>query len=400
MEPITCLPRAALSRTVTVLLASGRGGLLHELTHRMPKAALPLFATQKGPLRLVDFTMANIVRSGLSRLVAATQYRPETLEVHLGRRWAPLFPGAGLTVRNGTMTHGGAGYGGTVDAVAANRVLIDEAAPREVLVVAGDQIGQMDYSALIATHRAGQGAVTLAVYRAPQALAAGGSVISRDAGGLITAIAGHPATAGAGPQPGGTVLLSTGAMVFDWAWLRSRLPNHPCLLDFGRDLLPEAVAAGGAQSHDLPAMPGQAAPYWRGIETLDNLRSALLDFAATAPCHVPVLPGAPFRLSGIPEGDLRLAAPFGPRLTQSVVLPGARVAPGARLSKVIVAPGTMVPADLQVGRDAEEDAHWFRRTDYGTVLITNAMLARRSGRVFRQLRDPLLSAFYLPPLAS
>lgn len=46
---------------------------------------------------------------------------------------------------------------------------------------------------------------------------------------------------------------------------------------------------------------------------------------------------------------------------------------GARLSRAIIAPGTAVPADLDVGVDAAEDARWFFRADEGTVLISNAI---------------------------
>jgi hypothetical protein len=52
------LPRVALTRTMTLLLAGSRDRALHELIDRTCKPVVPLFATRKGPLRLVDCAMA------------------------------------------------------------------------------------------------------------------------------------------------------------------------------------------------------------------------------------------------------------------------------------------------------------------------------------------------------
>jgi glucose-1-phosphate adenylyltransferase len=220
----------------------------------------------------------------------------------------------------------------------------------------------MDYSALIAAHRATGAMVTSAVCVGP------------------------------------TATVETGVRVFDWAWLRDQLPVVRCGLEFESDLLLAAHAAGEAATFALPALPGQASPYWREVETLDSLRLSLLEFGDAPPCHVPVLPGAPFSLSG-----MALVGPPGSDcldgVTNSVALPGARITPGARLDRVIVAPGTVVPADVRVGVDDDADAHWFRRTPEGTTLITNTMLSRRAGQALVNLREPLLRAFDRPSLS-
>jgi glucose-1-phosphate adenylyltransferase len=397
MSALPAMPRAALSRTATVLLAGGQGSRLYELTAKICKPALPLFSTHKGPLRMVDFTMANVVRSGLPWLMAATQYQPESLEVHLQRRWAPLFPNSGLVIRNGHALCGSGGYGGTADAVAANRALIDAADAEEVLILSGDHIYQMDYAALVAAHRQTGAMVTLAVQRVPVGQASAFGVIERSANGRIVHFAEKPTKPAEDPDHPGEALVSMGVYVFDWAFLRERLPVNPSNLDFGHDILPELATDGVAAVYLLPALPGQSAPYWRDVGTLDSLRQTLLEFVERKPCNVPVLPGSPFHLNDMPE--LAVAGVDHERISDSVLLPGARVMAGARLSQAIVAPGTMVPADLEVGVDPAEDARWFRRTKEGTSLITNAMLARRSGRVLTQLRGPLIRAFGLQSMA-
>ena len=216
---------------------------------------------------MVDFTLANAVRSGLLRLIVTTQYRPETLEAHLERRWVPLFPKAELLISDGAAVCGAGGYGGTADAVAANRTLIEAAASDALLVLSGDHIYQIDYSALIAAHRALGAMVTLAVHRVPVDQASAFGVVHRAPEGKITEFEEKPARPVADPGLPGQALVSMGVYVFDRAWLRCQLPKGRSQLDFGHDILPAAVAAGLAAADMLPALQGQSDPYWRDVRT-------------------------------------------------------------------------------------------------------------------------------------
>ncbi len=89
--------RPSVTGVATLLLAGGKGTRLHELTARDSKPAVP-FA---GANRIIDFAMANAVRSGLPRMLVATQYAPHSLHHHLPTRWAHRFPQAGLALRDG-----------------------------------------------------------------------------------------------------------------------------------------------------------------------------------------------------------------------------------------------------------------------------------------------------------
>jgi glucose-1-phosphate adenylyltransferase len=74
-------------------------------------------------------------------------------------------------------------------------------------------------------------------------------------------------------------------------------------------------------------------------------------------------------------------------------MPGARVMPGARLSRAVVGPGAVVPANLTVGEDPSEDARWFRVTPQGTTLITAPMLSRRAARLMQERLGDRLAPF-------
>jgi glucose-1-phosphate adenylyltransferase len=49
---------------------------------------------------------------------------------------------------------------------------------------------------------------------------------------------------------------------------------------------------------------------------------------------------------------------------------------GARLNKVVIDRGVVIPEGLIVGEDARLDAQRFRRTDKGVCLITQIMIDR------------------------
>jgi glucose-1-phosphate adenylyltransferase len=62
----------------------------------------------------------------------------------------------------------------------------------------------------------------------------------------------------------------------------------------------------------------------------------------------------------------------------SVLLPDVQVGRGARLNRVIIDRGCVVPDGMVIGDDAATDAQRFVRTDNGIVLVTRDMLARLS----------------------
>ena len=59
---------------------------------------------------------------------------------------------------------------------------------------------------------------------------------------------------------------------------------------------------------------------------------------------------------------------------EAVVLPYCDIGRNARLKKVVIDRGVNIPEGLVVGEDPEFDAKWFRRSDEGVTLITQAMI--------------------------
>ncbi|WP_128253269.1 sugar phosphate nucleotidyltransferase [Falsirhodobacter deserti] len=379
------------SRTLGVLLAGGQGSRLYELTRNECKPALA-FGDNR---RIVDFTLAGAARSGIRNLIVGTQYCPETLNMHMRHRWQKTFDR--ISLRHGpTVTGTEAGYTGTAAVLAANLAEIDASGAEEVVVLAGDHVYDMDLAAMIRDHRATGADATVAVDAVPLREASAFGVMGTDADSRIRMFVEKPANPPHMPGDPSRALASMGIYVFNWRWLRpvliADMADPRSGHDFGNDILPRAVADGHAFAHTRPVDAEGRAPYWRDVGTLDSFRQTWIDLRdGQARCRLPehiagrrdLDPGHDgFTGYALHAGGLSLTPPMsgGRRWTlldETVVMPGARIEPGARLTRAIVAPGCTVPSDLTVGEDQAEDARWFRVTPGGTTLLTQAMLDRR-----------------------
>lgn len=356
-------------KAVAIVLAGGKGSRLHELTEATCKPAVPL----AGGRRIVDWTMANLARWAPAHVIVATQYRPNVLVDHIGKRWSPAFGPNAISIRDGSRVTGKPdGYMGTADAVAQNLAEIDAMVPATVLVVAADHIYSMDYAAMVNAHRAVGRPVTVAVDRVPLPEARDFGVMAADSRGIVTEFAEKPASPKAMAGDPSRALVSMGVYAFDWPWLRDALiadqARAGSFHDFGHDILPWAVSRGEVHAYDVAAH--EVGFFWRDVGTLDALRDTCIAISAgEAPCASPSYP-----VSARPVVGTRVLP------GRNVVLPGGRVSAGARLRDTIVAPGADVPYDLEVGLNHAVDAQYFRVTPGGTVLITAEMLARRRAR--------------------
>ncbi|MDO8883811.1 MAG: sugar phosphate nucleotidyltransferase [Pseudotabrizicola sp.] len=386
---------------LAIVLAGGRGARLHELTDRSPKAALPFVRRR----RIVDFTMENIARSGLPRALVITQYLSDQLKTYLQRAWSGRMGGAaGLILANGTTGTGASeGYDGTADALWQNAAQIDASGARDVLILSADHVYEMDYRPLIAAHRASGASMTLAVTAADhQHVAQGLAVVEARRDGVITRLATAPDLPAALPDTTKPALASIGVFICDWAWLRAQLAKDAqapdSRHDFDHDIVPIAVRDGVASTFLWQTERGRAV-FWRAISTLDTLREAALLFeTGDAPCALPspdlgsVEPSLSRFGMSTTVGGLRLFAPLRSRdgradwgvVEASVLMEGARLSPGCRLTRALIAPGVTLPEGLVVGEDPAEDRRWFRVTPTGTTLVTTQMLSRRAALMPRR----------------
>ena len=129
---------------VAVVLAGGRGARLDPLTRDRAKPAVPF----GGTYRIIDFALSNCLNSGLRRMLVLTQYKASSLDRHLNLGWHRFFCrdlGEFLDVLPPQQRVDENWYLGTADAVYQNIYSLEMAAPRLVVVLAGDHIYKMNY---------------------------------------------------------------------------------------------------------------------------------------------------------------------------------------------------------------------------------------------------------------
>ena len=414
-------PEERLSRkTMAFVLAGGRGSRLRELTDRRVKPAVYF----GGKSRIIDFALSNALNSGIRKMALATQYKAHSLIRHVQRGWNFFRAERNefLDILPASQRYDESmWYRGTADAVAQNIDIIDSYGIEYVLILAGDHIYKMDYELMIRHHVEARADVTIGCLTVPRAEASAFGVMAVDENDVITSFLEKPADPPGTPDDPDITLASMGIYVFRWNFLRDLLirdmQDENSSHDFGNDLIPEIVKNGKAQAHrfsdscvrDSPDAPA----YWRDVGTVDAFWRANIDLTDFNPelnlwdrdwpiwTHSESVPPAKFihdepdrrgsAVSSLVSGgciisgtEIRRSLLFTQVHTNSyaslegaVVLPYVNVARHARLTNVVIDRGVRIPEGLVVGEDTVEDAKWFRVSEGGITLITQAMLDKR-----------------------
>jgi len=132
--------------TVALILAGGATPKLSVLTDVRTEAAIPF----GGKYRLVDFALSNCVNSEIYNVAVLTQYRPRSLNEHIGagRPWDLDRTTGGVHLLQPYLRRRGetriAWQGGTADAVRFHLDFLEEQSEELVLILAGDHVYKMD----------------------------------------------------------------------------------------------------------------------------------------------------------------------------------------------------------------------------------------------------------------
>ena len=356
--------------SVAMILAGGQGSRLGVLTRWRAKPAVPY----GGKYRIIDFPLSNCANSGIDVVGVLTQYEPFVLNSYVGNG-APW----DLNTNNGgaytlsPYTHvgdEGHWYLGTADAIYQNIRFIERFSPDYVVVLSGDHIYKMDYSAMIHYHRESKADATIAVMPVPIEEASRFGILATDETGRVTDFVEKP------PEPPSN-LASMGIYVFSWEkarrYLEDDAANSASSHDFGKDVIPAMLGAG----ERLFAYSFEG--YWRDVGTIDSLWEANMDLLAENPdldlsddswriySRNPNLPAARIgegaSLDGcmvaegcVVEGEISHSVLFqgvrvgaGARIVDSVVMRGAEVRPGAVIERAVVAENARIGENAHIG---------------------------------------------------
>jgi glucose-1-phosphate adenylyltransferase len=282
-------------------MAGGAGERLRPLTDVRAKPAVPF----GGIYRIIDFALSNAVNSGIRQIYVLTQYKSHSLSNHLKAGWNFLSRRLDQFIDEipAQMQMGSSWYKGTADAIRQNISFIERAQPRLVLVLPGDHVYKMNYSAMRRFHDEAKACLSISVIRLPAAQAKGHyGVLEVDKDGRVVSFEEKPAA----PRtiPGSEdCYASMGVYIFNYETLRKSLSNE--LDDFGSAVIPTMIAAGepvyafdfstrniieeyqnvtrdGRRAKELVARSSDS-DYWRDVGSLDQYWLANLDLVAASP---------------------------------------------------------------------------------------------------------------------
>jgi len=153
--------------TLAMILAGGRVDELNVLTYFRPKSAVPF----GGFGRVIDFSLSNLMNSGIEQVALLSQYRSFSLINHIGTgaSWDMVGRYRHVSILPPFVDSETADwYRGSADAVYKNLDFVQYHRPEEVLIISGDHIYKMDYQDMIDYHYEKGADLTIAFTRVPR----------------------------------------------------------------------------------------------------------------------------------------------------------------------------------------------------------------------------------------
>ncbi|MFN5369648.1 MAG: glucose-1-phosphate adenylyltransferase family protein [Roseiflexaceae bacterium] len=317
-----------MNRTVALILAGGEHPALSVLTAERAEAAVP-FA---GKYRIIDFTLSNCINSGITNVGVLTQYRPRSLQEHIGvgKPWDLDRRIGGVHILHPYLGKQGSSWQrGNADALRANLDFIAEQQEELVLVLAGDHVYKMDYRPMVQAHIASQCDVTVAVHPVAAHEVQRFGIVTLNDRGMVSHFAEKPSKSV-------STLASMGIYLFRKSYLLDMLARHDGE-NIGRDIMPVIINETPVNSYTFPG-------YWADVGTLQAYYDASMALLSSQPA-------------------LDLSDPNWVIHTKSAEMPAAEVGPSAHIrnslicdgsrvygnvSGSVIGPGVVVPAGCNV----------------------------------------------------
>ena len=258
---------------IAMLLAGGQGSRLYALTQKLAKPAVPF----GGKYRIIDFPLSNCVNSGIDTVGILTQYQPMVLNEYIGngQPWDLDRMNGGVMVLPPYQGSKSADwYKGTANAIYQNMNFINRYDPDYVLILSGDHIYKMDYSAMLEYHKKMGAAATIAVINVPLEQASRFGIMNTDEDGRIIEFEEKP------KQPKSTKA-SMGIYIFNRRVLAEYLEadekDPKSSKDFGKNIIPAMLASGERM------FAYEFSGYWKDVGTVQSLWEANMDLLGDEP---------------------------------------------------------------------------------------------------------------------
>lgn len=261
-----------MNRTLAMILAGGQGERLSVLSRQRAKPAVP-FA---GKYRIIDFVLSNCSNSGLDNVAILTQYRPHSLNDHIGtgRPWDLDRTNGGVRLLQPYLGRAHSDwYRGTADAIYHNLWYVAERKADEIFILSGDHVYRQDYREMLAYHRDTRADVTVAVTEVPLADANRFGIMEVDQTDRILRFWEKP------KEPIGT-LASMGIYIFNRDALLASLVEDSDKrerLDFGQSVIPWLL------NGDAHVAAYRFQGYWQDVGTLQSYWESNMELLSDLP---------------------------------------------------------------------------------------------------------------------
>ena len=340
----------SMNNVLGVIMGGGRGSRLHPLTKMRSKPAVPI----AGKYRLIDIPISNCINSGIYRVAILTQFNSVSLHRHISQAFNfDVFHTGWVQIWAAEQTPQSADwYQGTADAVRKQLFEIQATRAEYVLILAGDHLYRMDYSAIAEYHWESNADITVAVQPVAKSEASRLGILKREANGRISDFVEKPKDPKVQDKfvsrddPERPLLGSMGIYMFKTAVLNNLLNYHLRHDDFGGEIIPEAIHSHAVHGFDFDG-------YWEDIGTIRSFYETNLKLTA---------PNPPFNFYD-PKSPIYTHARFLPGSTvEDSELKDTLIAEGCRISKAEithsiigirsqVGEGTVIKDSILMGAD-------------------------------------------------
>jgi len=257
---------------LSVIMGGGRGTRLYPLTQERCKPAVPL----AGKYRLVDIPISNSLHSGVNRIFLLTQFNTASLHRHIQSTYRfDKFSGGVVEILSAEQTQKGDNwYQGTADCVRQNLHHFADHKHDIVLILSGDALYRMDFSAIVQQHVDTKADVTIAAVPIPEKDASNLGVMRVNKDLSIGEFAEKPKDPEVikrfvigdsieqnlvSTSKGSHCLASMGIYVFNRSTLLEALDNS--MTDFGKEVIPSLLGTHRLFSYVFEG-------YWEDIGTV------------------------------------------------------------------------------------------------------------------------------------
>mgnify|MGYP003587579199 CR=1 FL=1 len=333
-----------------LIMGGGQGSRLYPLTKLRAKPAVPL----AGKYRLIDIPISNCLNAGIHKIAILTQYNSVSLHRHIQRTYArDMFTDGWVQILAAEQTPSSTGwYQGTADAVRQQLMEINSARTEYVLILAGDHLYNMNYSAFVTYHIHNGADITMAVQPVPANLAPAMGILKRAEDGRITSFTEKPQPAALSgleslPLSDKPYLASMGIYVFRTDLLSQVLKIQGD--DFGKDIIPKAIA-------DYRVMGYVYDGYWADIGTIRRFYEVNLEMTQPDRPFDFYIPGRPIysRARFLPATEV-----FEAQIKNALLADGCRVVNASIDHSVIglrslIGPNTRILSSVVMGADYYE----------------------------------------------